>query len=317
MKKLLYLSAGSSKWGTGHLLRSIELIDILRKKGLHIYTIALVPDVIEMQKLSVFINGYDRRVQSLHEIDVVNADGIVVDVHTSFQTELFLWLKEQRHMVVALDWYHDIGNIIVARANLRGGAEALKYAIIRREFQDALRNRSELNPEYDAVAVIGGGDNRRHLDKIFSIFTEDGHFLDKKIALILGPMVDGKLSKFAGNSVRAVTVLRNPDNIAWIMSNTSVGITNGGTSLMEFTMLGVPTIVFPQSEEEENFVKPFIENRCSVLGLLETEGFTTQIIELWKDEKLRKTLSENGRKLIDGHGAERIAEIIFNTFSIH
>lgn len=316
MRRLFYLSAGSGRWGTGHLRRSVELINALQGKGLNVDAVALVPDNDEMQKLSSFVSTYNRCVQSLNEIGEVDADRIVVDVHTDFQPALFPWIENQKHSVVALDWYYDTGKNIITRANLRGGADALKYAIIRKEFQDAYKKHSGLNsgPEYDAVVMMGGGDIRKHLDRILNTFAKDRGFSDKNIVIILGPMVDGKLDRLPGQSVGTITILRTPDNIADVMANASVGITNGGTSLMEFTMLGVPTIIFPQSREEENFVRPFLESRCSVLGSSEQEKFKEQITGLWKDKRLRKTMSENARQLIDGNGTERIAEIILNTF---
>ena len=311
---LFYLSAGSSRWGTGHLLRSIELIDVLKKNGLHVSTVALVPDKTEMQQMSAFIKIYDRHVYSLSEIGTVNADGIVVDVHTDFQPEVLPWLKKQGLNVVAVDWYYDNGGVITARANLRGGPQALKYALIRKEFHDALRNRSCQGPKYDAVVVMGGGDRREYLYKIFQFFSEEPRFLKKNIVIVLGPMVKGKITELAGSSFGAISIARNPADIADIMAGAAVGITNGGTSLMEFTMLGIPTIIFTQTEEEDNFIQPFLESGCSVSGANEHGEFARQITELLENEILRKIRAEKARKLIDGHGAKRITDLIFKTF---
>jgi len=132
---------------------------------------------------------------------------------------------------------------------------------------------------------------------------------DGKIVIVLGPMVNDSglsLSKEQNN----ISFLKNPGNIAEIMASTHIGISNGGTSLMEFTMLGVPTIIFPQSEREETFISPFLERRCGILGSIERHEFIKQFNQLWEDITLRKSMSETGRKLIDGLGAIRIAEAI-------
>ena len=314
LKKLFYLSAGSRRWGTGHLRRSAELIQVLRQKGLNIDAAALVPDAGEMKKLSGFTNEYDRQVQSLVKIGAVKADGIVIDVHSDFQPELFSWLEKQRLSAVALDWYYKTGEFVVAVANLRGGAEALKYAIIRREFHDARMKRSASVNTYNAVAVIGGGDNRNHIDRICGIFAEDSRFAGKKIVTVLGPLANSMFTGHSGVSAGTVTILRNPENIADIMAGASVGITNGGTSLMEFTMLGVPTIIFPQSQEEENFIGPFLEYGCAVTGSLDKKKFIEQIMELWENKMVLTIMSERAKELIDGQGTERIAALILKTF---
>lgn len=314
MKKILYISAGSRKWGAGHVRRSAELIHVLRQKGLNIDAVALVPDAGEMIKLSGFTNEYDKRVQSLAEIGSINADGIVIDVHTDFQPELFLWLAKQRLSAVALDWYYQSGEFVVDTANLRGGREALKNAIIRREFHDARMKRSASGNTYDAVGVIGGGDKRKHIDRILDIFAEDKRFVGKKIVTVLGPLAESNFTENPVLSSGAITILRNPENIAEIMAGALVGITNGGTSLMEFTMLGVPTIIFPQSQEEDNFIGPFLEYGCAILGSLDKEKFIEQITELWRNKLALRTMSRKAKELIDGQGTERIAALVLKTF---
>lgn len=313
LSKLFYLSAGSRKWGTGHLCRSAELIHVLRQKGFHIDAVALVPDADEMKKLADLIHDYDRRIQSLVEIGAVNADGIVIDVHADFQPELFSWLEKQSLSAVALDWYYKTGKFIAGTANLRGGVEALKYAIIRREFHDARMKHSTLSNTYDAVVMIGGGDNRGHIGRLYSIFAEDGRFAGKKIAIVLGPLADSKLMNSSGSCAGTVFIFRNPGNIADIMAGASVGITNGGTSLMEFTTLGVPTIIFPQSQQEKNFISPFLKYGCSVSGSLEQKEFIVQMTELWENKIMLKSMSEKARELIDGQGTERIAALLSKT----
>lgn len=281
---------------------------------MNIDAVAVIPDAGEMKKLTSFTNEYDKRVQSLAEIGAVNADGIIIDVNTDFQPELFSWLEKQRLSAVALDWYYKAGEFVLGTANLRGGAEALKAAIIRREFHDARMKRSASSKTYDVVAVIGGGDNRKHIDRICAIFSEDRRFAGKKIVTVLGPLADSKFTGYTGVSAAAITILRNPENIADIMAGASVGITNGGTSLMEFTSLGVPTIIFPQSQEEENFIGPFLEYGCAVTGSLNKEKFIEQITELWRNKMMLKIMSERAKELIDGQGIERIAALILKTF---
>lgn len=267
-----------------------------------------------MKKLSGFTNEYDRWVQSLAELVKLNADRIVIDVHTDIQPEIFSWLKKQRLSAVVLDWYYETGKFVVATANLRGGAEALKYAIIRSEFREARMKRSASGSTYDAVVIMGGGDNRKHIDRISRIFAEDGRFAGKKIVTVPGPLTDIKFSEHSSLSSGTVTILRNPENIADIMANASVGITNGGTSLMEFTMLGVPTIIFPQSEQEENFIRPFLEHGCAVEGSTDKEKFIEQIVQLWGNKMMLASMLEKAKDLVDGLGTERIAALVLKTF---
>lgn len=157
---IFYLAAGSNKWGIGHLLRSIELINVLRERQISICSVALIPDRMNAQRDLAFVGAYDQCKQSLGEVTCAGAEGVVVDVHTDLQPELLPWLKEQKLPVVALDWYHKCEKVVTAKVNLRGEASALEYCIIRREFRDAQVNNCGQSPEYDAAVVMGGRDSR-------------------------------------------------------------------------------------------------------------------------------------------------------------
>ncbi|MFQ5647518.1 MAG: glycosyltransferase [bacterium] len=315
LENILYLSAGSRRWGAGHLSRSKQLIRILRQRGAVLKTFAYVPEQADAESLNPFLNVYDATACSLNEISLTNPSGIIVDVNTEFQPELFAWLEARKIPTVALDWYNERGTVIKAVANLRGGASALKYCLIREEFRKALQKPVSQIPDSDAVVVMGGGDPRDCLSKVFKLFHENRNFADYHITIIVGPMVTGRLAKLAGQSIGPLKLIKNPDNLADVMAGATIGLTNGGTTLMEFSSLGIPTIIFPQSEEEDNFIQPFLEHGGSLSGSLEQTEFVAQIHKLWENKKMRNSMREKAMKLIDGLGGDRIADLIFKTFS--
>lgn len=314
MKRLLFLSAGSSKWGAGHLRRSACLLNVLRDKGVPLSAVAVVPDSVEMRNLHSFVDVYDSCVMSLNDIGPIDVEGIVVDLPVALQMEFLPWLKKQGLSIFAIDWYCNGDGIITEKANLRGGRKALKYAIIREEFQNAYLNHLGQTPSYDIVIVVGSGDIRGHLPKIYKLFSECSYFSDKQIVIILGPIVEDCFANLPVKTAATITILRTPRNIADIMANAKIGITNGGTSLMEFTMLGVPTIIFPQTPEEDNFIKTFLENGCGIYGSLDPKIFNSQVTEMLEDDELRQIRSKKAKRLIDGKGAVRISKLILKAF---
>lgn len=314
MKKLLYIAAGSEKWGIGHLKRSAELVEVLRERGVILHSVALLPHIDKPFKLRAeVIDDFDECVSSLDGLNDNECQGIIVDVHTDLQPSMNDWLEGHGHPVCAIDWYHEMSGCIRAVANLRGGADALRYAIVRREFRECRRH--DLQPEYvyDAVVVVGGGDRRGCLSAICENLN-DIAFVDKKIVVVVGPSVDESTRQLLYLACPHITVLQGPDDIAKIMANAMVGLTNGGTSLMEFTMLGVPTLIFPQSEQEDNFIKPFVDAGCGKAGILEQKGFVDQLVGLWENADLRKDMSLSGRSMIDGQGVDRIADMVCDVF---
>ncbi len=307
--KILYVAVGSRLWGMGHLKRSLGLVDVLRKKRQIVFAVAVIPDDQESY-LSGAVKGYDRYILELKELENIEVEGIVVDVHTDFQPELFVWLKKKNKPVVALDWYFKKGGVIKRAINLRGGTEALKFALIREEISRQKKSVKTL----DVVVVLGVEDAFGCLYWLRNIFTKDPIYQKKKIRLIVGPMAKGKILRLAGKLVGTVKILRDPRNLARIMSAARVGITNAGTSLMEFSSLGVPTLVFPQSGQEEKFMKVFLHQGGSVLGENDSQRLRQQLLCLWDDPVLWKKRSCLAQKLIDGRGVKRTAQAILQTF---
>ncbi len=287
------------------------MIRILRKIGVSLTSVAFIPDRTDAIKLSIFLQLYDNSISSLYEIESNFISSVVVDVDDDLQPEMLAWLRRHSIKAFALDWYINDSGIVKGKINLREGVSAFKYCIIREEFHIAKNKYAGIPPSYDAVVVLGGGDFRGHLSTLLKYFKEEVFFSYKKIVVVIGPMIDDSVFNIVGYP-KNILVLKSPDNIAELMANACVGISNGGTSLMEFTMLGIPTLIFPQTSKEDIFIKPFLENGSSVLGSLDRDVFKKQLKQLWENHTLRTQMSEKARQLIDGLGAQRIADKIAN-----
>lgn len=310
MKKVLYISAGSKIWGIGHLRRSAEVISELQKTGVDVYAVALVPDDLDARTLKPFLAPYHTRVSTLDEINPDGMTAVVVDVHDSLQPDMFSWLKQSSSRVFALDWYLNDQGVVGQKINLREGIAAFPYCIIRKEFHEARRKCAGTSPRYDAVAVVGGGDLRGHLTKLMTCFMKDPFYCNRKIVVVVGPTAS--VLPPGGSFLRHLQILQSPDRLAEIMAGAYVGISNGGSSLMEFTMLGIPTLVFPQATQEDLFVRPFIKNGSSIHGSVDENVFRNQLKEVWENTLSRNQMSHRAQQLIDGFGARRIADKIVN-----
>ena len=223
MKKILYIAAGSRKWGAGHVRRSSQVINTLNKIGEDVLSIALVPTDEEALMLRSFLHPYNFKVSSLNEIETDGASTIVVDVDDDLQPEMFAWLKRTNLRVFALDWYINDSEIVQDKINLREGVSAFKYCIIREEFHRAKEKYVGSSPSYDVVVVVGGGDFRGHISTLLKYCKEDEFFSNKKIVVVMGPMTDDS-SLNSKSFSQNLLVLKSPDNIAEIMANTYVGI---------------------------------------------------------------------------------------------
>ena len=84
--------------------------------------------------------------------------------------------------------------------------------------------------------------------------------------------------------------------------------------MCESMSLGVPTLAIPQVPHEFENISFFSKHnavyRFSKDLNFSENSFFQSVIELIENAPLRKMLSENGKKIIDGKGLERITDII-------
>ena len=97
--------------------------------------------------------------------------------------------------------------------------------------------------------------------------------------------------------------------------NSDIAIISGGVSVYEVAAVGTPAIVICQNKHEDT--NAFEDYGFVIkLGL---ENQTEQIIkekieELIDEYELRKQLSKRSKELVDGNGAERVANLILNSW---
>lgn len=309
LNDLIYIAAGSKSQGTGHLRRSSQIIRLLRSKGLPLRSVSLIGDKADRERLVPFLGDYDECAGLPDEIQPGDERCAVVDVHDDIQPEILPWLHQHSIRTLALDWYTDPGQCIAVRINLRGGSSALKYCIIRDEFIKAKKRYYGHRPKFDAAVVMGGGDRRLHIPALLAHFSREAYFADKTMAVVLGPMVHNTEMTTPSRDSN-ILFYEAPRNVSDIMARSAVGISNGGSALMEFTMLGIPTIIFPQTEKEDAFIETFLKAGCSILGSLDPNEFARQFRKFRENDMLRREMSEKAVNLVDGSGADRVADEI-------
>lgn len=92
-------------------------------------------------------------------------------------------------------------------------------------------------------------------------------------------------------------------------------ITNGGTTIYETLTLGKPAIAIPQNDFERNVINQLVERNACVTPSGDGSSEILEVISRFLEDRFsRRDLADNGRKLLDGKGAQRIAEMIVSVF---
>lgn len=111
----------------------------------------------------------------------------------------------------------------------------------------------------------------------------------------------------------------NVTNMAELMAEREVALSAGGSTLYELCAVGVPVIAFSFAENQERLVQTFVKRGIAQYGgNYRTDG--NKMIQntiagletLLEDKNLRSEYRKKARTLVDGKGAERIAEAIIS-----
>lgn len=114
-----------------------------------------------------------------------------------------------------------------------------------------------------------------------------------------------------------VQIHQNVHNMAELMEQCDIVVTAGGSTMYELCAVGVPIICFSFADNQERLVETFIEKKLACYGgnyLKEKAELPKRVVEhiriLAESETLREDYSRHEKKLVDGKGAERLAEAL-------
>lgn len=191
-----------------------------------------------------------------------------------------------------------------------------KYALLRPEFRmraaDAGRRRVD---HADRVLVtMGGADPGNATSDVIRALSHL-HERDLRVTIVVGP-ANPRLSELAtaAETLRHCELLENVRDMAALMESNDFCITAAGSTCWELCCLGTPfaTIVIADNQIG---VAEWLEGRglAPFLGrfeALDSETLSSRLRELLADSSLRQAMSARGRALVDGKGAERVAEML-------
>jgi spore coat polysaccharide biosynthesis predicted glycosyltransferase SpsG len=185
------------------------------------------------------------------------------------------------------------------------------YTVINSSFCNAASHIKDIrNNVKNILITMGGSDPTRQTEKILDALMENR--VDADIDVVIGMAYKGKLPVTSQQS--PVKIHHNASNMAELMREADMAFIAGGITLYEAASIGLPVIVIAQDRYQEAAAKEFQKKGFGrYLGFFSDvtkdmiyEGFK----ELFNDYDSRKSMSDIGRKIVDGKGVFRVAEII-------
>lgn len=184
-----------------------------------------------------------------------------------------------------------------------------RYAMLRREFRTWRGWRRDNPSSAKKILVTMGGSDPDNITCLVIDAIKNIENQNVETTVLVGgsnPHL-GSIERLIGTRFRLVV---DPSNVAeWIMW-ADVAISGAGTTVWELCFLGLPSILLVLAANQEA-VANFAEKARIVRNLGKASDVTSTIIsekvrELLDSAAEREIQSRNGRRLVDGRGAERV-----------
>jgi UDP-2,4-diacetamido-2,4,6-trideoxy-beta-L-altropyranose hydrolase len=322
---VLFRTDGDASVGLGHVRRCLSLADALCALGLD-STFLLKGDGAVAQRITAagfraqLLPGDDLQA-TLQSITEHRPCAVVLDSY-AIDAAYIARVRSTGPLVVAID---DLGtpdppaDIVV---NAAVGAERLgyrsrtgtmhllgpSYALLQREFAGSACR--PIRDQVQRVLITVGGSDPHDLSARLARWTSD--LLDTvETDVVVGPLCAGANRALAGN----VTLHRDPPDMRALMLRADLALCAGGQTALELAATGTPALAvrmaMNQTANLEGLAAAGTLRWCGDIGDADLEtGVKAQFAALASNTPARAAMSARGRRLVDGRGAERVADAI-------
>ena len=189
-----------------------------------------------------------------------------------------------------------------------------RFATLRREFT----SWREWNREIPGVArrilvTMGGSDPDNVTELVVEAILAEGGF---EVTIVGGgsnPHI-ARLRELVSNSGRAFRLVENATNMPELIVNADAAVAGAGTTAWEMCFLGLPALLIVLADNQQEVAEELDKQGIMVnLG----RGFNVarlaisrQLRSLADSPAVRRKMSERGRALVDGRGAERVVSVL-------
>jgi len=191
-----------------------------------------------------------------------------------------------------------------------------QWVLLRKEFIGSRDNSSRDQTDQPVVLVTMGGSDPKGLTLKAVEALED---LDQniRVLVLLGPgfMHKEQIETKLECSQLQYRVYENCSEPGCMFAKADLAVASFGVTAYELAATGVPSVLLGISEDHALSASVFESTGIGInLGCysgVEKKTIAEAVKKLLDDHRLRKKMSEQALKLVDGRGAQRIAKIIW------
>ena len=190
-----------------------------------------------------------------------------------------------------------------------------RYAMLRREFKSWRGWEREIAPHGRKLLVTMGGSDPQNLTLRVIQLLKSIKLKGIEAAVVAGgsnPHIES-LEQATADS-KTVQLHKNTVNMADLMAWADAAVSAAGTICWEMCLLGLPAILVDLAENQRPIAQGLAQRGIAIHLGSETDTSPEQIafkLEwLLLTPDLRRSMSRNGRSLLDGRGAERVISVM-------
>ncbi|TFG08889.1 MAG: hypothetical protein EU539_01085 [Promethearchaeota archaeon] len=342
MKSILIRADGSKDIGLGHLTRQIDIADELRDLNFEIYFLSKHYlegiSLIEHRNFDVIkLSPEEKTIQeSIEEIEKVlvslnrKFDIILIDLVKNFNNQqylnniknfckkLFILSDDPAKFCVNVDAVFAISpnqEFFTYKGLETKYYTGLRYFPLHRKFQN-VRKKKIKKAVSNILLTFGGSDPNNYSMKIVEILRKIN--LNPQIILILGAAFpESEYEKLRQKKFKNLKIKKDVSNMISYFRDADIAICSAGNTLIEALTCGVPCIVIPQTNLE-NERAAALEKQNMIINIgsgFDEFSLIDALNDMWSFSKRRK-FSEKSQEKLDGKGIKRIVKILTeeNTF---
>jgi UDP-2,4-diacetamido-2,4,6-trideoxy-beta-L-altropyranose hydrolase len=196
------------------------------------------------------------------------------------------------------------------------------YVPLRPQFaQIADKQNTNKNSKIRILLMCGGGDKENALCTILNDWKVRGGFSDKEIWVVAG-RYNPKLAQLKEivSDCSNVKLWCDVSDMASLMGQCDVAVTSASTVLYECCALSLPAVAFAVADNQIPDLAAF-NQKCGMPCVGDLRENQQEILKniyesargLCSDKHLRENLGEKMHRLVDGKGAQRLANAIDRT----
>jgi len=322
--------------GTGHVMRCLALAQSWRDwAGRVTFVMSAPPSALvkRIQNEGMSIVELDNEAGSRNDAAALanlkanlGARALVVDGY-HFSSDYQEAIKQSGIILLVIDDYGHAGRYIadlVLNQNVSASYDfytnrdrqtqlllGTSYALLRREFHSWRSWTRFVSERANRILVTLGGSDPKNLTvrvlEALEVVDVDG--LEMKVAVGSANPHYQELQAVAARSRFPIDLERDEVDMPQLMAWADLAVAAGGSTLWELAFMGLPSVVIISADNQKTNVQRLQELGATINlgwhGSLTQGEIAGAISDLLQDAGQRNRLSLDGKKLVDGMGADR------------